>query len=333
MLLAGDIGGTKTSLGIFSIEKGPLEPLIEATFPSGRYPSLEALVKEFLGQITINVDRASFGVAGAVVGNKTKITNLPWIVEKESLRKTLDLSYLSLLNDLEAIAYGVPLLGPNDLHTINKGVPVAGGTMAIIAPGTGLGEAFLVWDGACYRAYPSEGGHSDFAPNNPLEINLLKYLHKKWEHASYESVCSGQGLVNIYEFLKDTGYAKEPVWLSEQLNVANDPNPVIVKAALNNKKACSLCAATLDVFVSVLGAEAGNFALKVLATGGIYLGGGIPPKIIHALKDRQFMESFTRKGRFSELVFHIPVHIILNSKTALIGAAFYGLESSKADSS
>ncbi|HUU41118.1 MAG TPA: glucokinase [Desulfatiglandales bacterium] len=333
MLLAGDIGGTKTNLGIFSIEKGPLEPLVEATFPSGQYPGLEALVEEFLKQTALKVKHACFGVAGTVIDDKAKITNLPWVVEKESLRKTLNLGHVSLLNDLEAIAYGVPLLGPNDLHTINKGIPVTGGTMAIIAPGTGLGEAFLIWDGARYRAYPSEGGHSDFAPNNPLEINLLKYLHKKWEHASYESVCSGQGLVNIYEFLKDTGYAKEPVWLSEQLNVANDPNPVIVKAALNNKKACSLCTATLDVFVSVLGAEAGNFALKVLATGGVYLGGGIPPKIIHALKDRQFMESFTRKGRFSELVSRIPVHIILNPNIALIGAASYGLELLEAHSS
>jgi glucokinase len=325
MLLGGDIGGTKTNLGIYSAEKGPREPMAEATFPSQKYPSLETLVGEFLSQVTLKVDSASFGVAGPVVKGQAKITNLPWVIEEAQLRKSLNLTWVRLLNDLEAIAYGVPLLEPGDLHTLNEGAPIPRGTLAVIAPGTGLGEAFLTWDGMRYRAYPSEGGHADFGPNSPLEIDLLRYLHEKMGHVSYERICSGQGLPNVYAYLKETGYADEPVWLAGQLNSADDPTPVIVSAALDTEKPCELCRATLGVFVSALGAEAGNLALKVMATGGVYLGGGIPPRMVPALEKGRFMESFTRKGRFSELVSRIPVHVILNPKIALIGAAFHGL--------
>jgi len=329
MLLAGDIGGTKTNLGIYSADKGPREPLIEATFPSGQYPSLETLVGEFLAKVNVNIERASFGVAGPVVGGQAKITNLPWVIDEIHLRESLKFTSVSLLNDLEAIAYGVPLLEPGDLHTLNRGVRIPRGTLAVIAPGTGLGEAFLIWDGLLYRAYASEGGHTDFGPNSSLEIDLLRYLHEKMEHVSYERICSGQGLPNIYTYLKDYGYAEEPAWLAEQLAGADDPTPVIVNAALDTEKPCELCTTTLTVFVSALGAEAGNLALKVLATGGVYLGGGIPPRIIPALESGRFMESFTRKGRFLKLVSRIPVHVILNPKVALIGAAFHGLEISK----
>lgn len=329
MLLAGDIGGTKTNLGIYSAEKGPREPTAEAMFPSQKYPSLETLAGEFLSQVTLKVDSASFGVAGPVVKGQAKITNLPWVIEEAQLRKSLNLTWVRLLNDLEAIAYGVPLLERGDLHTLNEGAPIPRGTLAVIAPGTGLGEAFLTWDGLRYRAYPSEGGHADFGPNSPLEIDLLRYLHEKMGHVSYERICSGQGLPNVYAYLKETGYADEPVWLAEQLNSADDPTPVIVSAALDTEKPCELCRATLGVFVSALGAEAGNLALKVMATGGVYLGGGIPPRMVPALEKGRFMESFTRKGRFSELVSRIPVHVILNPKIALIGAAFHGLELSR----
>jgi glucokinase len=329
MLLAGDVGGTKTNLGIYSTEKGPRKPIIEATFPSGRYQGLNIIVREFLAQAAVKVDRASFGVAGPVVGGQAKITNLPWLLNETQLGEVLNLTSVSLLNDLEAIAYGVPLLESDDLHTLNEGTQIPHGTLAVIAPGTGLGEAFLTWDGLRYRAHPSEGGHSDFGPTNPLELELLRYLHEKMRHVSYERICSGQGLPNIYAYLKDGGHAEEPAWLAEQLAGADDPTPVIVDAALDNKKPCELCAATLRVFVSVLGAEAANLALKVLATGGVYLGGGIPPHIIPALESGQFMEGFTRKGRFSELVSRIPVHVVLNPKIALIGAAFHGLELSQ----
>ncbi len=326
MLLAGDIGGTKTSVGIYSPEKGPREPLYETTFPSARYSSLEALVREFLSRTELLVDSASFGIAGPVVRGRVKTTNLPWIIDEKKLGKVLGLKSVHLVNDLEAIAYGVPLLEVADLHTLNEGVTAAGATVAIIAPGTGLGEAFLSWDGKRYRAHPSEGGHGDFAPTNSLQIDLLQYLQEAMEHVSYERICSGHGLPNIYAFLKDRGYAREPAWLAEQLKHTADPTPLIIKTALNSERPCELCKTTLDIFVSVLGAEAGNLALKVLATGGVYLAGGIPPRIIPALESKRFIESFSRKGRFSELVSRIPVHVIMNPKIALIGAAFHGLE-------
>jgi len=326
MLLAGDVGGTKTNVGIYSSDKGPREPLFEGTFPSGQYASLEDLVSEFLSKCSIKVDQAIFGVAGPVVGGRAEISNLPWIIEEARLKDTFGLRSIRLLNDLEAIAYAVPLLMGEDMHTLNRGEPKPRGTLAVIAPGTGLGEAFLMWDGKRHRAYPSEGGHGDFGPTNPLEIELLRYLHEKMEHVSYERICSGHGLPNIYAYLKESGYAEEPAWLAEQLAATDDPTPVIVSVALDTEKPCKLCRATLSVFVSALGAEAANLALKVLATGGVYLGGGIPPRIIPALETGQFMKSFTNKGRFSELVSRIPVHVILNPKIALICAAFHGLE-------
>ena len=326
MFLAGDIGGTKTNLGIYSPEKGAREPLFESTFPSPKYSSLETLTREFLNTADVTVDSASFGVAGPVIKGQAKTTNLPWLIDEVQLRKTLHLKSVRLLNDLEAIAYGVTTLGQKDLHTLNKGVALLGGTLAVIAPGTGLGEAFLTWNLTRYQAHASEGGHADFAPTNPLEIDLLHYLRDRFGHVSYERICSGQGLPNIYGFLKDRGYAVEQDWLADQLKAVDDPTPVIVNASLDREKPCELCIATLRIFVSVLGAEAGNLALKVLATGGVYLGGGIPPRIIPALEDKEFMESFTGKGRFSELLARMPVHVIMNPKIALIGAAYYGLE-------
>jgi len=326
MLLAGDIGGTKTNVGIYSTDKGPREPLIEATFPTSQYLNLERLVSEFLSKVSIEIDRASFGVAGPVVGGWAEITNLPWIIEEARLKDTLGLRSVRLLNDLEAIAYAVPLLMEKDMYTLNRGEPKPKGTLAVIAPGTGLGEAFLVWDGKRHRAYPSEGGHADFGPNSDLEIDLLRYLHKKFGHVSLERICSGQGLPNVYAYLKESGYAEEPAWLAEQLSLTDDTTPLIVNAALNAETKCALCRTTLEIFISALGAEAGNLALKVMATGGIYLGGGIPSRIISLLNDGSFIESFANKGRFSALVSRIPVHVILNPKTALIGAAFYGLE-------
>ena len=326
MLLAGDIGGTKTNLAIFSPEAGLRAPLAEATFPSTDYPSLEALVREFLAQLDLKPEGASFGVSGPVVAGRVTITNLPWVIDETQLQAALNLSFVHLLNDLEAIAHAVPLLEPADLHTLNEGQPTPGGAVAIIAPGTGLGEAFLTWDGSRYRPHASEGGHTDFAPTNPSEVELLRYLQQRYEHVSYEWVCSGQGLPNIYAFLKDGGYAEEPAWLAGQLAAADDLTPVIVNTALDDEKPSELCAATLNTFVSILGAEAGNLALKVLATGGVYLGGGIPPRILPALKHERFMEAFRHKGRLSGLLAHMPVHVILNPKVALLGAACHGLE-------
>jgi glucokinase len=326
VLLAGDIGATKTSLGIYSTEKGPREPIVEGTSPSDRYSSLEVLVSEFLAQANLAVERAVFGVAGPVMNGQATITNLSWVVDEVQLKEKLKLKSVLLLNDLKALAQGVPLLEPEDLYTLNKGEPTPGGTKAVIAPGTGLGEAFLTWDGLRYRAHASEGGHTDFAPTNSLESNLLRSLQEKWAHVSYERICSGMGLPNIYAFLKDRGHADEPAWLAEQLAAADDPTPVIVNAALDATVSCELCQATLAHFVSVLGAEAGNVALTVLATGGVYLGGGIPPRILPALKQEGFMQAFLNKGRISDFLKTVPVYVILNPKIALIGAAFFGLE-------
>jgi glucokinase len=323
MLLAGDIGGTKTNLAVFSSDAGPRAPLAEAMLPSGAYASLEALVSEFLSQNNLRISRASFGVAGPVVAGRAKITNLPWEMAESHLGEMLGFS-VRLLNDLESVAYAVPYLQPEDLETLNEGEGAQGGAIAIIAPGTGLGEAYLSWDGSRYRAYASEGGHADFGPNNQLEVDLLRYLQDRLGHVSYERVCSGQGIANIYAFLRDSGY-EEPIWLAEQLAAADDPTPIIVNAALGAKGPGGICGTALDVFTSILGAEAGNLALKVLSTGGVYLGGGIPPRILPVLKRDGFMEAFRYKGRFSGLLARVPVHVILNPKTALLGAACYGL--------
>ena len=300
--------------------------LAEATFASADFVSLEAMATEFLAGTDLTPTRSSFGVAGPVVDGQAEITNLPWVMEETQLAEELNLSSVRLLDDSNAIAHAVLVLEDDDLHTLNAGDPDPGGPIAVLAPGTGLGEAFLTWDGSRYRAHASEGGHTDFASTTPLEIGLLRYLLDRFEHVSYERVCSGRGLPYIYAYLKDNGHAEEPPWLAEQLAAADDPTPIIVDAVLDESRPCELCADTLDAFVSILGAEAGNLALKVVATGGVYLGGGIPPRILPALENGRFMEAFRRKGRLSDLVARIPVRVILNPKAALLGAASHGLE-------
>ena len=327
MLLAGDIGGTKTVLGVFTAGKGPHAPLVQATFPSAEYPSLDAFVREFLARAEQRMERAVFGVAGPVVAGRVTVTNLPWMLDEAQLRAELSMSSVRLINDLTALAYAVPHLGPDDLATLNEGQPVEGGAIAIVAPGTGLGEAYLVWDGRRYNPCASEGGHADYAPATLGEVELLRYLLERVEHVSYEHVCSGNGLPHIYAYLRDSGRAAEPGWLSAQLAAAEDPTPVIVNTALDRREGCEICVATLDTFVSILGSEAGNLALKVLATGGVYLGGGIPPRILPALRDGRFMEAFRRKGRMAGLLADVPVHVILHGGATLLGAALCGLES------
>ena len=323
-LLAGDIGGTKTDLAIFASDRGPRAPLAEASFQSPRYAGLETLVQEFFEKVRLPVAAACFGVAGPVVAGRARVTNLPWVIDEGRLRETLRLDHVQVVNDLDAIAHAIPLLEADDLETLNPGTPVPGGAVAVIAPGTGLGEGFLTWDGARYRAHPSEGGHTDFAPTNPAELGLCRYLQSRVDHVSYERVCSGIGLPNIYAFLKDSGFAEEPAWLAERFEAAADATPVIVDAALGDAPV-ALCAETLRMFVSILGAEAGNLALKVLATGGVYLAGGMPRRIVSALKSGGFTQAFRRKGRFAELLDRIPVNIVLNPRTALIGVASLGL--------
>lgn len=326
MLLAGDIGGTKTNLAIYSPEDGPRLPLIEATFPSDDYPSLQAIAKEFLSHITYDVTWASFGVAGPVVNGHVKATNLPWEMDEAELRDELGLDTVYLLNDLESIANSIPRLQPDDVQTVHPGRVAAGGAVAVVAPGTGLGEAFLTWTGDHYEAHPSEGGHTDFAPTDETQLEMLRYLLARLDHVSYEWICSGMGIPNIYAFYRDTGRAPEPDWLREQLAQVEDPTPVIVTNALNEDTGCVLCRLTLETFVSVLGAEAGNMALKVLATGGVYIGGGIPPRILPFLMSERFRRAFLNKGRFARLLENVPVYVIMNPKSALMGAAAYGLD-------
>jgi glucokinase len=324
MLLAGDIGGTKTNLAIFSSADTLRTPVREATFPSAQYASLELLVRDFLAQEDYQIQKACFGVAGPVIAGKAKITNLPWIMNEQTLQQELGIPTVHLLNDLVATASGVPLLQADDLHTLNAGQPVKHGTLAVIAPGTGLGEAFLTWDGTHYRTSPSEGGHVDFAPKNAFEIELLRYMLTRSDHVSYEQVCSGMGLPHIYRYLRDVALLDEPEQLAQQIADLEDPTPLIVRSALESNAPSPRCVATLEMFVSILGAEAGNLMLKVLATGGIYLGGGIPPRILSFLRSDHFSSAFRHKGRFSDLLSVVPLHVITNARLALLGAAYYG---------
>lgn len=326
LLLAGDIGGTKTHLGIFSLEGSLPLPLAEAVFSSAAFPDLAAIARKFLNENKLKADAACFGVAGPVSGGTSKITNLPWVLDERELRRKLYLKTVKLINDLEAKAYAVPFLTSSDLHTLNEGRPVSGGNIAVIAPGTGLGEAFLTWDGARYKGHASEGGHADFAPNDACERELLCYLQEKMGHVSYENVCSGSGIINIYCFLRERCYAEEPSWLSDSLARVKDPVPVIVGVAMDKENSCDLCVMTLKLLVSILGAEAGNMALKVMATNGVYIAGGIPRRILTFLEHEQFMKSFRHKGRMSDLVSTMPVYVITNPGVALRGAVNYGFE-------
>ena len=319
MVLAGDIGGTKTVLALFSEEKGPHEPIQKKRFSSREFNSLDDIVTSFIAETHVIPSAATFGVAGPVSGQKVRVTNLPWQIDAVHLSQSLRQIPVYLLNDLEAIAYAIPMLEGDDLVPIRAGVRDATGPIAVIAPGTGLGEAFLFWDGQRYRAIPSEGGHTDFAPATQIELELLTYLMTELGHVSYERVCSGMGIQNLYRFLRNTGRFEEPGWLAEDLATVDDVTPVIVEAALNQRS--ELCKATLDLFVAILGSEAGNLVLQVLATGGVYLGGGIPPKILPKLKDGQFVEAFHRKGRFADMLKQVPVDVIINPEVALFGSA------------
>ena len=323
-VLAGDIGGTKTRLAIFSSKSSQGKAVAEATFSSRLYPNLETIVREFLSQAKTKVGCASFGVAGPVINGQATITNLPWIIDEKQLIDSLGFSRVHLMNDLMAAALAIPLLDREEVCTLNKGNTVSGGTIAVIAPGTGLGQAYLTWNGSGYRPYPSEGGHADFAPANPTEARLLLCLLDRFRHVSTEQVCSGIGLKNLYEFLKKNEHGEEPLWLAEQLSNVQDPVPFIVRAALDDKKPCRLCQATLEQFISILGAETGNMALRMMAIGGIYLGGGIPPRILPALKEGLFMKAFRNKGRMSGLMDTFPVHVILSHRITLMGAAAQG---------
>lgn len=320
MILAGDIGGTSTRLALFETTGGRLKPVVEHKYPSREYKNLDDIVRLFVSHHKQPVDRACFGIAGPVKNGQVKTPNLAWVVEAKRLAGELNLPTVGLINDLEANAYGINELGPEDFVILNQGAPDAQGNAAVISAGTGLGEAGLYWDGTRHRPFAGEGGHADFAPHDQLEADLLLYLKQRFGHVSWERVVSGPGLYNTYQFLRDTGRCQEAPDLREAMR-ERDPSAVISQAALENR--CPLSGQAMDLFVALYGAEAGNLALKVMATGGVFLGGGIAPKILPKLQSTGFMKAFANKGRFRSFLEAIPVRVILNDKTALLGAAHY----------
>ena len=318
MILAGDIGGTNTRLAFFEGTPANLRPLEIEIFPSPHYSGPAEIVRKFLEIHKHPVESAAFGLPGAVVNGRVETTNLPWVVDAREMASELGLAQVQLINDLFANAHGIALLADSDFIVLNPGIPQPAGNRALISAGTGLGEAGLYADTlGNYHPFPSEGGHTDFAPRNELEMDLLRYLSGRFEHVSYERVLSGPGLHNVYGFLKDTGRGEEPAWLAEQIG-HGDPSAAISKSALEGTS--EICVQAMDIFVSLYGAEAGNLALKMLATGGLYVGGGIAPKIIRKLSSTAFMKSFTSKGRLGAVLKEIPVRVITNDKTALFGA-------------
>jgi len=345
MILAGDIGGTKTNLALYEWTTERTEPIRLESFHSSDYTCLEEILEEFLtppkppipldAVETANPDSddvqkdlppaepiklaaACFGVAGPVMDNCSHTTNLPWVIDGPCIAKQFDIPHVQLLNDLEATAYGILLLRPDELAVLNPGTPSRKRqALALIAAGTGLGEAILFWDGKSYRPMPSEGGHTDFAPNNDYEIELLRYLRSQYLHVSYERLLSGPGLYAIYEYIRDTK-KNEPTWLAEKIKAGN-PAAEISEAGLKGQ--AEIAKQALDLFASIYGAEAGNLALKALSLDGVYVGGGIAPKLIKKLQDGTFMKAFTNKGRYKRLLSTMPVKVVMNQQTALLGAA------------
>ncbi|WP_455388138.1 glucokinase [Petrachloros mirabilis] len=345
MILAGDIGGTKTHLALFEWTTERVDPVRLETFHSADYTSLEEMLEEFLvppkpptaideleqsphesteppavhePEEAVKIEAACFGVAGPVIQNHSHTTNLPWIVDGAAIAKRFDILHVRLLNDLEAMAHGILILRPDELVTLNAGTPPSQKqAIVLIAAGTGLGESILFWDGTRYKAVPSEGGHADFAPNSDNEIELLRHVRSQYLHVSYERLLSGPGLHAIYEYVRDTK-KNEPTWLSEKIKVG-DPAAEIAEAGLKGQ--AEIAKQTLDLFASIYGAEAGNLALKALAINGVYLGGGIAPKLLPKLQDGTFMKAFTNKGRYKRLMGNIPVYVVMNQRTGLIGAA------------
>ena len=319
-LLAGDIGGTKTTLAIYEMAIADPRRVREATFSSGAYPSLEPIVRELLRNSRTRVDRACFAVAGPVDGGTARITNLPWTLDESALAVALDIPSVTLINDVQAAAYGMLFVAPDNFAYLRSGIPRAvGSTTAVIAPGTGLGEALLYWDGSGHHAIASEGGHADFAAQTDDEIALLRYLQRQFEHVSCERVLSGDGIGSIYSFLR-AGGAVEPAWLTERL-ASGDRNAAISEVALAKRD--PLCVRALDMFCAALGAETANLALRGVATGGVIIGGGIAPQILPLLGRGPFLARFVHKGRFSSWLEGISIRVALDQQAPLLGAAHW----------
>jgi glucokinase len=318
MILAGDIGGTNARLALFDVQNGQFKLVAATIFPSRRYSGLDVIVTEFVRTAGVHPAQACFGVAGPVTNGRVETSNLPWTIESRRLAEELNLKNTTLINDLEATGWGIAALSAEDLVPLNSISAKNPGNQCIVAAGTGLGEGGLYWDGTRHHVFATEGGHCDFAPLNDLQVELFRYLHARYGHVSYERVLSGPGLVNVFEFLRDTGKGKVPEWLAEQM-LKMDPAAAVSDAAMEGK--CAMCAQALDIFVSVFGAEAGNLGLKLKATGGVFLAGGIAPKILSRLATPIFMQAFLGKGRMQHLMELMPIKVITNDKLALLGAA------------
>jgi glucokinase len=326
-LLAADIGGTKTDLGVYAPASGPRAPLATGRLATGAYEGVEPLVRAFLDEQQLAVDFASCAVAGPVVEGRARLTNLPWTLEEGALARALGVKAAWLLNDLVATATALPSLFPEDLVTLNAGHPVRGGALAVIAPGTGLGEAFLTWDGGRYRAHASEGGHATFGPTTPIEVELCSHLAARFGHVSYERVCSGMGMPGLYRFHRDRTGAAESAAIAARLARAAEPQQaqVIIDGALDPVAPDPLCAAALETFVAVLGTETANLMLTTLSTGGAYLAGAIPARILPVLRSGAFLARVLDKGRMSEVLARVPIHVVTVPQVALVGAASHGL--------
>jgi glucokinase len=330
MILAGDVGGTKVHLALYNFVSGKLSPVRDEKFPATEFACLDDVVKEFLspeksGQPDVRdqIIACCFGVPGPVRDGRLKLTNLPWTLDARDLQRTLGIQHIFLINDLEANGYGIPELAQDKVFTIHAGDASSVGHRGLIAAGTGLGECLLIWDPILRRhlPIPSEGGHTDFPARNDTEIALLKYLQRKLNgRVSAERVVSGIGMQNVYEFLRDDQKMEEPEWLRDRMR-KEDPNAVIGESADDGSS--EICVRTIELFTSAYGAEAGNLALKVLAMGGLYIGGGIGPKILKFMSGGVFMQAFLDKGRMSALLETVPVRLILDDTCALLGAAAY----------
>jgi glucokinase len=333
VILAGDIGGTSTRLALVEANGGKLNVVVQAKYKSREHQGLDEIVSAFVatqqtaGQ-TKKIEHAAFGIAGPVRGERVRTPNLPWVVDTAKLAAELQVADVHLLNDLEANASGIPVLAPSDFVTLNVGQSDRNGNSAIISAGTGLGEAGIDFDGKHLHPFACEGGHSDFAPRDDVECELQTFLREKFRdvshgHVSYERVLSGPGLVNIYEFLVHSGRGQESPEVAAAMK-SGDPAAAISIAAASNS--CQAAVRAMDMFVSFYGAEAGNLALKIMATRAVYIGGGIAPKIIAKLKEPQFLEAFRAKGRMRSLMTAMPIHVLMNEYTALLGAARYAAQ-------
>ncbi len=319
-VLAGDVGGTKTILALFDFKNGQPVCLAQKKYRTKDFTSLLAMIDNFQQEGALKFQQVCLGVAGPIANGKVHGTNFPWDIDREELGKQLYLNSISLINDMEANAFGLASLRGSDLENLTTGSKIPGNA-AIISPGTGLGEAGLYWDGAEYHPFATEGGHCDFSPRSESDLEIWEYFDKKYGHVSWERLLSGQGIHDIYQLLRNVSGEKEPKWFADKMR-EEDPAAVITHAAI--EKQDTICRETLELFVRFLAIESSQLALKFKATGGIYIGGGIVPKIFHGINKETFNDNFTQSGRMNPLLQMVPVHVVMNEKTALLGAAYYG---------